>query len=103
MQHWLVASAMGICLGLMLFACVRLRMYFGPIVRDRYGNTARQAYWIATILIMIVLANLGLRFLRIYLSGYESIGNSLMFEIWFAVLALTLALDLIFKRLYRNR
>jgi hypothetical protein len=103
MQHWLAASAIGICLGLVLFACVRLRMHFGPIVRDHYGNTARQAYWIATILIMIVLANLGLRLLRIYLSGYESIENPLMFEIWFAMLAVTIALTLIYKRINKNR
>jgi NADH:ubiquinone oxidoreductase subunit 4 (subunit M) len=102
-QHWLIATLDGICLGLALFACVRLRMHFGPIVRDRYGSMARRAYWLFTILLMIVLANLGLKLLRIYLSNFDAVTNSLMLEIWFALLALLLALSLIFKRLYWKR
>jgi NADH:ubiquinone oxidoreductase subunit 4 (subunit M) len=103
MQHWLTATLIGICLGLLLYACVRLRMHFGPIVGDRYGSMARRAYWLFTILLMIVLANLGLKLLRIYLSNFDAVTNSLMLEIWFALLALLLALSLIFKRLYWKR
>jgi len=103
MQHWLAATALGTFLGLALFACVRLRMHFGPIVKLRYGALARHIFWIATILIMIFLANLGLWLLRIYLSGFEAVEYDLMLEIWFALLSLAVALTLIFKRLSRNR
>ena len=103
MQHWLTATLDGICLGLLLYACVRLRMHFGPIVKQRYGSWARRAYWIFTILLMIGLANLGLKLLRIYESNFDAITNSLMLEMWFALLALLIALALIFRRLYRKR
>jgi hypothetical protein len=103
MQHWLTATLIGICLGLLLYACVRLRMHFGPIVRRRYGSWARRAYWAFTILLMIVLANLALKLLRIYESSFDAIANSLMLEMWFAILALLIALALIFKRMNKNR
>jgi hypothetical protein len=103
MQHWLAATLIGVSLGLALYACVRLRMYFGPIVRDRYGHWARRAYWMATILIMVVLANLGLSVLRIYLGKQAPILDSLMYEICFALFAFAIPLVLIFRRVGRNR
>lgn len=103
MQHWLAATLIGISLGLALYACVRLRMHVGPIVKQRYGPLARKAYWIANILVMIVLANLGLWLLRIYLSSQAPLLDGRMLEIWFALLTLFVALGFIFNRLYRNR
>ena len=103
MQHWLTATLDGVCLGLLLYACVRLRMHFGPIIKQRFGAQARRAYWLFTILLMIVLANLGLKLLRIYLSNFDAVTNSLMLEMWFALLALSIALALVFKRMNRNR
>jgi hypothetical protein len=103
MQHWLTATLIGISLGLALFACVRLRMHFGPIVRQRFGSWARRVYWAFTILLMIALANLGLKLLRIYLSNFDGVENSLMLEMWFALLAILIALALIFTRMNRNR
>ena len=44
LNDWLSASGIGAGLGLLLFACVRLRMHVGPIIRRRWGNTMRQAY-----------------------------------------------------------
>jgi hypothetical protein len=102
MQHWLVATAIGICLGVALYACVRLRMNVGPIIKQRYGAWARRAYWMANILIMIILANLGLRLLRIYFGNQAPALDSRMLETWFALLTLFVALGLIFNRLYRN-
>ena len=103
MLHWVAASTGGILLGLLLFGCVRLRMYLGPIIKESYGEWARRAYWLATIGVMILLANLGLFYLRSYLGGLEYDSSNLLLEILFAVLALVIAMSLIFNRLYRNR
>jgi hypothetical protein len=103
MQHWVIATATGISLGLILFLCVRLRMYVGPILKNRYGAWARQTYWILTIVVMIALANLGLWLLRTYFRYFEIAGEALAFEIWFSILALIVAMGLIFNKLYRQR
>jgi hypothetical protein len=103
MQHWAVATATGISVGLILFLCVRLRMYVGPILKIRYGPWARQTYWILTILVMIALANLGLWLLRIYFRSFDITAETLALEIWFSMLALMVAMGLIFNRLYRQR
>jgi hypothetical protein len=103
MQHWLIATATGICLGLLLYFCVRLRMHLGPIIKQRFGALARQIYWITTIFVMILLANLALRFLRIYLSNFDPVNHVLLLEGWFAILALIVAMGLIVRRLYQQR
>ena len=103
MQHWLIATLIGISLGLVLFACLRLRIHFGPKVGQHFGSWARRIFWVFTILLMIALANLGLKLLRIYLSNFDGVENSLMLEMWFALLALLIALALIFKRMNKNR
>jgi hypothetical protein len=103
MQFWLAGSITGILLGLILFACVRLRMHFGPLVREKYGDWARKVYWLATILLMVFLANLSLKLLRIYIDNELPAMENLMLEIWFALLAFTIPLVLIFKRINKNR
>jgi hypothetical protein len=102
MQHWLTATVIAICIGLALYACVRLRMHFGPIVRKRWGNWARRAYWMMTILVMVAFANLGLLLLRIYLGDLQTSRNGLMLEIWFALLSAAVALGLILQKLKRR-
>lgn len=97
--QWTVATLAGLFLGLAWYGCVRLRMYLGPIIRERYGNIWRKAYWVLTILVMILLANGGLMIVR-GVTG-ESPG-ALKFEIWFAGLALTIAFGLIVRRLRRK-
>lgn len=100
LQHWATSTLAGICLGLAWFACVRLRMHVGPIIRERYGNNWRRAYWWLTIIVMIVLANVALRLLR-HLTGEPA--DMLLLEIWFACLAVLVAFSLIFRRLRRRR
>ena len=102
MQHWLAATITGVFLGLVLYACVRLRMHFGPILREQYGNWAREIYWVATIVIMVGAANLALLGLQEYL-GHPVPEDSLMMEMWFALLALLVALLLVFRRMKKNR
>jgi hypothetical protein len=99
MQHWFTATIIGIGLGLALYTCVRMRMHFGPIIRNRYGNLARRAYWLLTILVMVALANAGLLGLRRLLANPPLPADKLMLEIWFTLLATAVALTLIYRRL----
>lgn len=101
MQQWIAATLLGGVLGLALFGCVRLRMHLGPRLKARYGNKARRAYWLLTIVIMVTLANVALLGLRAYFAADPPVGNQLVMEIWFAVLALAVAMSLIFRRLYK--
>jgi hypothetical protein len=102
MQNWLIATLEGICLGLTLYLCVRLRMYLGPVIRERFGDSARQVYWLLTILLMVILANAGLYLFRIYLSSQPVADGTFMLELWFALMALAVGLWLIYKRLTRH-
>ena len=102
MRHWIIATVTGIGLGLLLYFCVRLRMHFGPLLRERYGNWARWLCWFATLVVMIGLANAALLMQRLSLGADPPADNRLAFEIWFAVLALIVAMTLIFRRIYRG-
>ena len=102
MQQWIIATLIGAGLGLLLYGCVRLRMHFGPLLRERYGNWARQLCWVVIIALMVALANVTLLLLR-YLLGDTANGDSrLVIEIWFALLALTVAMLLVFRRVKRD-
>jgi len=101
-RYWITATLMGAALGLLLYGCVRLRMHVGPILRDRYGNWVRQTYWVFTIIFMVVLANLGLSFLRNYIPGTTEPNISLILEIWFALLAMGIAMVLVIKQLRKD-
>ena len=97
--HWTVATLTGLALGLAWYGCVRLRMFLGPIIRERCGNTWRRAYWILTIVLMILLGNGALWMLR-RIIGISP--DALMFEIWFAGLAFLVALGLIIREIRRH-
>ena len=92
MQPWIAATIAGICLGLAFYGCVRLRMYLGPLIRDRFGNVARRVYWLLTIAVMVILANVALFALRQF---FAPPGSQLMPEIWFIMLAAGIAYTLI--------
>jgi hypothetical protein len=77
-------------------------MYFGPLILQRFGRWARRAYWLFTILLMIVIGNLGLYGFRTYLSSQSGIDDTLLLELWFSAMALTVGLGLIFRKLLRN-
>ena len=100
LNDWLSASGIGAGLGLLLFACVRLRMHVAPIIRRRWGNTMRQAYWVLTIIVMVLLANLGLGLLRRYTPTVDT--PILYLEIWFILVAVAVSFGLIFRRMTRN-
>jgi hypothetical protein len=101
-QHWLIATLEGACLGLTLYLCVRLRMYLGPLIVKRFGQRARRAYWLFTILVMILLSNLGLYVFRIYLGSQPISDKTLPLELWFATMALAMGLGLVFRKILRS-
>ena len=103
MQPWIAATLAGLVLGLLFYGCVRMRMYFGPLLRNQFGNRARQAYWIMTFVLMIGLANLALHALRAYFASLKQAGSYLLPEIWFVAIAVILAMTLIFRRMKRNK
>lgn len=102
MQHWLIATLEGLGLGLTLYACVRLRMYVGPLIKQRFGDWARRVYWLATILVMVILGNAGLFFFRIYLDSQSVDNGTLLLELWFGVIAMAVGLALVFRKISRN-
>lgn len=102
MQHWLIATLEGACLGLALYLCVRLRMYLGPLIVKRFGQGARRAYWLLTILVMLILSNLGLYLFRAYLNSQSIPDEWLPLELWFATMALAVGLGLVFRKVLRS-
>ena len=103
MQPWIAATLAGLVLGLLFYGCVRLRMHFGPRLREQLGNRARQLYWLVTFVLMIGLANLALYTLRAYFASLKESGSYLLPEIWFVAIAVLLAMTLIFRRMKRNK
>ena len=77
-------------------------MYLGPVIIKRFGQWARRAYWLFTILVMIALSNVGLYVFRIYLSSQHVADETLLFELWFATMALAVGLGLIFRKFLWN-
>ena len=102
MQYWLIATIEGACLGLALYLCVRVRIYLGPVIKDRFGTWPRRMFWFATILAMILISNAGLLVFRIYLESQPVTDKTLVLELWFAIVALMFGLALIFRRFPRN-
>ena len=102
LMDWLFATLAGIELGLLLYVVVRLRMFFGPRIRERFGNLTRRIFWGFTLVFMVVLANLNLLGLRALLEGRPAEGNVTL-EIWFAILALLLPFTLIYLRMQKRR
>jgi hypothetical protein len=102
MQHWIVATLEGACLGLALYFCVRLRMYVGPMIRKRFGHWVHRSYWLLTILIMIILGNAGLYIFRAYLHNQSFADETLPLELYFATTTLLVGLALIFRKIVRN-
>ena len=78
-------------------------MHFGPRVRERFGNGARQALWVLIILFMVLLANLGLRLLRGLVLTDIPQAEWLGFEIVFAASALLVGLALVLLRVRGQR
>ena len=101
MSTWFAAAAIGLIAGLLLYACVRVRMHFGPRIRELYGNSARKAFWLVTILAMIVIANIGLYGVR-RLPGIDNAGP-LATEIVYTVTFLVVGAGLVFRRQLSRR
>lgn len=88
MIDWLVAIGEGGILGTALYLCVRARMKLGPLLLSAHGQWGRRMVWIISILLMVVLANLGLVLLRTSLISLVAHKPSLATEACFALTAL---------------
>jgi hypothetical protein len=77
-------------------------MHYAPILKQLYGSWARGAFWLLTMLLMVVAANAALAGLRSYVGHEPPSTEILMLEIWFSLLALAVAFGLILRRLNRN-
>ena len=99
MNPWIISTLTGIALGMVFYGCVRLRMHFGPRVRDRYGENARHIFWVFIIVCMVLLANSGLILLRSFLPPEPA--NLILLELWFAVTALIVGFLLVYRRITR--
>lgn len=102
MEAWIAAGIAGAGLGLAFYACVRLRMHLGPRIRERFGNQARRAYWLVTMAVMVLIANLTLLGLRKWRAESLHIDEHLPSEMLFLALAVSIAFGLIFLRMTRN-
>ena len=103
MIDWVAATLDGIVLGLAFYGCVRLRMTLGPIIRERYGNWARRIYWLLTIALMVLLANIALLVLRASYADPSLEMQHMLQELWFISLAVGIAFGLIFLRVTRKK
>ncbi len=103
MELWLGATFLGFGLGLVLYIFVRLRMRIGPALRKRFGNSARRVYWLLTILAMVATANVGLIALRAFTGQPIHSPLEIALELWYIVVAVVLALGLIFRFLKRGK
>ena len=102
MNPWVISTFTGAGLGCLLYCCVRLRMHFGPKVRQRYGDKAREILWLLIIIGMILLANTGLRLLRYFITSDFGTNAPLVQEGWFALVALFVGFMLVYKRINRK-
>jgi hypothetical protein len=85
---WVIDILAGALLALLLYGLVRFRMYFAPLMRDRFGSWARWATWFVVILLMVVIANLELIWLRQILHSIYGLRVLITHEIIFALVAL---------------
>ena len=103
MTPWFVDMALGIILGLLLYACVRLRMYAGPRLKEAYGQWPRRIAWAMILLLMIGIGNLVLYAERVYLRNAGVGEDTLLHEVLFAIIGLVLGLWLVMARIYRRK
>jgi hypothetical protein len=99
----IVSLSVGLVVGLLFYFCVRLRMHIGPLLRERFGNWARQIYWLSTLVVMAIAANIGLELTRQLVDYQPEPTNTLPQEILYISFAVALAFTLIYKRINRNR
>ncbi len=99
----IISSSVGLTVGLLFYFCVRLRMHIGPLLRKRFGNWARQTYWLSTLAVMAITANIGLKITRQLVDHQPEPKNTLPQEILFISFAVVFAFALIYKRINRNR
>ena len=85
---WGIALIEGLILGSVLYVCVRLRMTLAPAVVPKFGQAGRWLIWVITIVLMIVIANVGLILLRTSMFGLVEHSPSLASEGVFALTAM---------------
>lgn len=101
MLDYVIGIVEGMILGAALYLCVRVRVKFGPLALSRYGQWARSLVWVLSILLMIVIANLGLVLFRTSLLGLVAHKPSLVTEACFAITGLVTGCLLVLRR-YRG-
>ena len=99
MIDWLVAIAEGGILGTALYWCVRARMKLAPLVLSMHGQWGRRMVWVLSILLMVLLANLGLVLLRTSLFGLVAHQPSIATEACFAVTGLVTGCLLVLRHM----
>jgi hypothetical protein len=85
---WIIDVLAGLLLATLLYALVRLRMKVAPVMRERYGDSARWAIWLLVGILMVAVANLELIWLRRVLHSVFGEQSLLLHEILFALVAL---------------
>jgi len=102
-MHWLIDIALGVLLAFILYAIVRVRMKVAPKMRDRFGSVARWSVWVLTLLLMVVMANLGLIMLRQMLREWLGFHSGFMDELLFSLVSLSLGVALVARHVLANR
>lgn len=103
MLDYVIGIVEGVIMGSALYWCVRARMKFGPLVLSRYGQWARRLVWCLSILLMVVMANLGLLLFRTSLLGLVAHKSSLITEACFAVTGLVTGCLLVLRHARRAK
>ncbi len=102
-MHWLIPAGEGIVIAFVFYALVRVRMWLGPRMRDRFGEHARTATWVLTIGLMVVAANVGLIWLRRILHDEHGVDAPFLHEMLYAFVAFAVGFGLVFWHVIRKR
>jgi predicted MFS family arabinose efflux permease len=102
-MHWVLDIVLGVLLACILYAIVRLRMKVAPKMRDRFGSFARWSVWVLTLLLMVVMANVGLIMLRQMLRDWLGFDSDWMDELLFSLVSLSLGVALVGRHVIGNR
>ena len=96
MLDWIFSVSLGLLLGYALFRLVRMRGRLIPISNDQIAGSGR-VIWALTMVLMVLLSNIGLIALRKGLLLLE-VSNTLYYEAVFAAVSFALAMYLVTRR-----
>ena len=97
----LIASALvGVATACVLYVCVRLRMRIGPWMREHHGDRARRLFWGLSLVLMVLIANVGLYVVRDFVVMGD---QSLAPQVVYALALLLVGVGLVFRYIHRDR